>query len=50
MRTARVRRETGLMRWLTVDGLRRYPRRVSCLGEDLKTLAPVVRVFVECVE
>ncbi len=23
---------------------------VSCLGQDLNTLAPVVRVFVECVE
>ena len=50
MGTARVRPETGLMRLLTVMASGGTPRRVSCLGEDLKTLAPVVRVFVECVE
>ena len=32
------------------DCLRWYTQAVSCLGQDLNTLAPVIRGFVGCVE
>ena len=54
MRTARVRRETGLIRLLTTRVSGGTPSRVFCLGQDQKTLAPdifgCVDVGGECVE
>ena len=41
-RTARVCRETGCMRLLTTRVSGGTPRRFSCPGKDLKTLAPDV--------
>ena len=51
MRTTRDRLKAGCcIAFGDHGGLRRYAKRVSCPGHDLKTLVPVVRVFVECVE
>ena len=50
MRTTRGRLQAGCIAFGDHGDLRLYARRVSCPSQDLNTLAPVVRVFVECVE